>query len=395
MPSDRNQYGNTSFDDIATDSDQTQVHEPDRDSHFIIRSRDPLNGGPDLTVLGREFITPTDLFFVRNHGAVPVVDAASYRLNVGGMVSCPVSYSLDDLEQRFERVEIVSTIACAGQRRQEMAAARPIPGELPWGAEAVSTARWSGWRLRDVLDASGTAGPVRHVAFEGLDEVERRGQRFQYGASIPLEKALGEEVLLADRMNGEPLPPEHGYPLRVVVPGYIGARQVKWLAAIELRDESSHNYFQRIAYRRYPPDMDAANLDPQQGTELTELEINCVITEPLASATIVDDRVTVRGVAYTGGKEQVAKVEVSADSGATWLEAEFVQAPADDRWAWRRFECEVSLPADGEPGARGSEVEILARASDTAGRSQPADASGIWNFKGYMNNAWCRVVVRR
>src|SRR5690606_26716969 len=117
--------------------------------NFIIRSADPLNGGPDLQTLDEQFITPNELFFVRNHGAIPTVDLADYRFNVGGNVNCPVSYSLDDLAHRFERVEVASTIACAGQRREEMAAHKAIPDELLWGQEAVSTAVWSGWRLRE------------------------------------------------------------------------------------------------------------------------------------------------------------------------------------------------------------------------------------------------------
>lgn len=359
--------------------------------HFVVRSQDPLNGGPDMTALGRDFITPNELFFVRNHGAVPEVDANGYQLNVGGLVSCPVAYSLAELEERFERVEVVSTLACAGQRRQEMAEHKPIPGELPWGAEAVSTAVWSGWRLRDVLAACGPSSEACHVGFEGLDDVERRGVRFKYGASIPLEKALSEEVLIADRMNGEPLPPEHGYPLRVVVPGYIGARQVKWLSAIELRSASSENYFQRIAYRRYPTDMEAETLEPERGVELTELEINCVITDPVAGQFVPGDTVEVRGVAYTGGDAQVASVELSSDGGANWHRAAMAPAPSDARWAWRQFSGEVPVP----DAAHGPSFQILARASDTSGRRQPQDASGIWNFKGYMNNAWCRVTVRR
>jgi len=359
---------------------------------FIIRSADPLNGGPDLRTLDEQFITPNELFFVRNHGAIPEVDPGDYRLNVGGSVSCPVSYSLEDLEQRFERVEVASTIACAGQRREEMAAHKPIPGELLWGQEAVSTAVWSGWRLRDVLAASTPTNGSTHVAFEGLDEVERLGSRFNYGASIPLEKALGEEVLLADRMNGEPLPARHGFPLRVVVPGYIGARQVKWLAAIELRSSSSENYFQRIAYRRYPSDMEAATIEPERGTELTELEVNCVITQPLDGQVVEGDSVQLRGVAYTGGEAQVSKVELSADGGRSWSEARLLNPPVDGRWTWRQFEGE--LPLDAATTAEDGSIAILARAVDSAGQSQPADPSRIWNFKGYMNNAWCRVKVR-
>jgi sulfite oxidase len=382
---------------------------------FTVRSEEPLNGGPDLRAMVRSFITPTDLFFVRNHGPVPRVDPASYRLSVGGLVTRSLVLSLEELADRFERVTVTSTLACAGQRRQEMSAVAPIPGELPWGAEAVSTAHWSGWRLADVLLACGLEPPAQHVAFEGLDDVERQSRTFRYGASIPLAKALAPEVLLADTMNGEPLPPRHGYPLRVVVPGYIGARQVKWLAAIDVRESSSANYFQAVAYRRYPRDMSAATHDPAKGVELTELEVNCLIAEPAEGAVVSEGRARVRGVAYTGGGAMVTRVEVSGDGGGSWAEARlespvgatgaggpsesagpsYAGGPSDagdssERWTWRIFECEVAVTfGDDDAGL------VIARAFDDSGAEQPPDAEDLWNFKGYMNNAWPRVTLRR
>lgn len=367
------------------------------DDRFIIRSHVPFNGGPGLRAMVDSFITPTHLFFVRNHGAVPQIDPASYRLSVGGLVTRPLVLSLAELADRFERVTVTSTLACAGQRRQEMSAVAPIPGELPWGAEAVSTAEWSGWRLADVLHAGGLEPGARHVAFEGLDDVERQSRRFKYGGSIPLEKALGPEVLLADTMNGEPLPPRHGHPLRVVVPGYIGARQVKWLASIDVREAASDNYFQAVAYRRYPRDMSAATHDPAKGVELTELEVNCLIAEPAEDAVVSEGQVRVRGVAYTGGSATVTRVEVSGDGGETWSEAH-LEAPvgattAHDppgRWTWRMFQCDVEVGFDSDDAG-----QFIARAFDDSGAEQPADAQRLWNFKGYMNNAWPRVTVRR
>ena len=355
-----------------------------------VRSREPYNGGPPPHLQRATFLTPNDLFFVRNHAAVPRIDGSAYRLRVGGLVERPLELSLDDLAARFERSEVVSTLACAGQRRLELMRVKPIPGELPWDAEAVSTARWGGCRLADLLAAAGPRPGALHAGFTGLDDCERHGEHFGFGGSIPLAKALAPEVLLADRMNGEPLPPTHGAPLRVVVPGYIGARSVKWLAAVELRERSSDNYFQARAYRLYPPGMTAETMDPAQGFELGELSVSCLITEPGAGggaevAEVAAGRLTVRGFAYAGGGRPVMRVELSTDGGATWTTARLDdgRGGGGDGWSWRLFEGEVTVaPGDGE---------VVARAWDAAGHTQPPDPAALWNFKGYMNNAWSRV----
>lgn len=370
----------------------------DKHPALKVASHEPFNGGPTPADQRASYLTPNDLFFVRNHAPVPRVDRAAFRLRVGGLVERPLELSLEELADRLPRAEVVSTLVCAGQRRQEMIDFKDVPGELPWGPEAVSTARWGGYRLADLLSLAGPRQGAAHAAFVGLDDVERHGERFGFGGSIPLGKALAPEVLLADTMNGEPLPPTHGAPLRVVVPGYIGARSVKWVTSIELQETSSDNYFQAHAYRLYPPSMSRDALDPAAGFELGELPVNCLITSPAAGEEVPAGRLTVRGFAHAGGGRAVRRVELSTDGGATWMTARLGEGEGADSaagsadgpaWAWRFFSGEVELAA----GAASEPREIIARAWDSAGQTQPSDPGQVWNCKGYMMNAWSRVQV--
>ncbi len=298
----------------------------------------------------------------------------------------PLSLSLEDLG-RLPRSSVTATLQCAGNRRLEMMAYQPIKNELPWGTEAVSNAEWSGVPLREVLAAAGAdperQSKARHAAFLGLDDTERHGHRFNFGGSIPLAKAIHPEVLLADTMNGKPLPPVHGAPLRVVVPGYIGARSVKWLSRITLQETPSDNYFQATAYRLFPPHFGPDNVVWEQGLMLGEAPINSVILSPTEEEVVPAGRVVVRGWALAGGDRQVARVDVSADGGKTWTVADFGTGEGD--YAWRLWEAALEL----EPG----DHEIACRAWDTAAQTQPENASQVWNFKGYANNAWHRVRV--
>jgi sulfite oxidase len=205
-----------------------------------VRQERPRNAGPELAALRAQVVTPNGLFFIRSHGDVPRVDPASFRLEVGGLVRRPLALTLAEIRARPARTATV-TLECAGNRRGDLIAVEPIPGELPWGEDAIGNAFWTGTPLADLLAEAGPHPSASHVAFSGLDDVLRHGETFRFGGSIPLEKALAPEVLLAWEMNGVPLPPEHGAPLRAVVPGFIGARSVKWLSRIELRDTPSEN----------------------------------------------------------------------------------------------------------------------------------------------------------
>lgn len=347
----------------------------------LVRQERPFNAGPPPEHLRRSFVTPVEHFFVRNHGDVPQVDAGSYFLTLNGLLKKPFRISLEEL-RRLPKASVVATLQCAGNRRLEMMAVEPIPNELGWGTEAIGTAEWKGVPLRELLAAVEPLPEARHVAFSGLDETERHGHRFNFGGSIPLDKALASEVLLAYEMNGQELPPVHGGPLRVVVPGYIGARSVKWLSTITLQEEPSDNYFQAKAYRLFPPHTNHDNVDWDNGLMLGTFNVGSVIFSPVEGESLPAGNVTVRGHAFAGERE-VARVDVSADGGRTWTTAEL--SPARSRWAWRLWEARLDLPA--------GEHEIVCRAWDTAAQTQPENPASVWNFKGYMNNAWHRVRV--
>jgi sulfite oxidase len=250
-----------------------------------------------------------------------------------------------------------------------------------WGSEPVSNGIWTGPPLRDVLLKAGIKPSARHVEFLGLDQVERQSKRFAFGGSIPLDKALSTEVLIASEMNGEPLPPVHGYPLRTVVPGCIGARSVKWLSQIIVTDAPSENYFQAHAYKTFPPEIGPQTVRWEDGFMLHDLPLNSVIWEPLPGSTVAAGKVMVRGWAMATGGEMIQMVELSPDGGRTWQKAELTEQGS--RWTWCFWAGTVNL-------ARGKHT-LLVRATDSAGRQQPEQVGPLWNFKGYMNNAWHRV----
>lgn len=349
---------------------------------FEVVSQTPFNGQPALGRLLEGVVTPVEHFFVRNHAPTPRVDAEELRIEIGGMVRRPLRLRLGDLQANFLPVEQMATLQCAGNRRTELMAVRPIPEELPWGASAVGNALWKGVSLAEVLDAVGVLDGAAHVAFTGLDQVEKGDQRFGFGGSIPLSKARDPGVVLAWEMNGAPLSPDHGFPLRVVVPGYIGARSVKWVTGIEVRAKPSENYYQSRSYRLFPPDVGAGAVSWERGLELGELSVSSVICSPQDGQEVPAGEVEVRGWAMAGGDRTVHRVDVSADHGRTWTVAENDPAPAGVWSLWR-----ARLPL--EEGSH----ELLCRAWDSSACSQPEDPAHLWNFKGYMNNAWHRVRI--
>ncbi len=354
----------------------------DKHPATVIRTEQPFNAGPPLDLLREHLITPTDRFFVRNHGAVPEIDPEHYRLVVDGLVQQPLQLSLADIKSQFTSLTLPATLQCAGNRRDELMTFKPIPGELPWSAEAISNGEWRGIPLREVLERAGVADGAKYVAFIGQDRVERHGNVFGFGGSIPIDKALSDEVLLAYELNDEPLAPTHGFPLRVVTPGYVGARSIKWLAGITLQPEPSSNYFQQHAYIVFPPDVNTETVDWSQGEMLAELAVNSVICHPSTNAIIHAGHVTVQGYAITG-REGVARVELSTDGGTTWTEAELTDQAQP--WTWCFWEAEVVL--------QHGKHQLVVRATDGAGQMQPEELATVWNVKGYMNNAWHRVNI--
>ena len=351
---------------------------------MIVHERDPYNAETPRDRLLAP-ITGAASFYVRNHGPVPELDAGSWSLTVAGLVDSPLRLTLDELRQNFEHRHVLATLQCAGNRRNGFLPVKDVPGEDPWGPGATSTARWTGARLGDVLRSAGLRDGAAHVEFEAPDVSDLADPPQRYGGSVPLAKALADEVLLAWAMDGEPLPRLHGGPVRVVVPGWIGARSVKWVERITVRTDPSENWFQATSYRLLPPEADPDSAGPGDGISLGPVALNCDILAPAPGERVCPGRVCVRGYAHAGDDRGVARVDVSADGGVTWVQADLAEAVSP--WAWRHWRASLELSTPGR-------CTLLARAWDTTGACQPESARALWNPKGYANNSWARVQVQ-
>jgi sulfite oxidase len=323
------------------------------------------------------WITPVPHFFVRNHMSEPVsLDAKEWRLQIGGEVENPVSLSLADLG-RIEHHSVVNTLECAGNGR---AFHIPhVPG-IQWQKGAVGTARFEGPRLRDVLQRAGVKPTGKHVMFRGLDEVP--GKVPPFIRSVPIEKALDSDTLVALSMNGAELTKHHGFPARALVPGWIGAASCKWVTEIKVLDKEFEGNFMSPGYRMpNQPVKPGETVKPEDTHPVTALGVKSLIVTPAEGASLRAHALQVRGAAWAGDAE-IAKVEVSTDSGSSWHAAQLGKDQA--RYAWRLW----SYPWKPE---KSGEYIILSRATDNQGRMQPETA--VWNPSGYLYNAIDQVRV--
>jgi sulfane dehydrogenase subunit SoxC len=321
-------------------------------------------------------VTPVGLHYLLVHYDIPVVAAGSWRLRVLGEVERPLSLSLEEL-RGLPQVEVVATMECAGNGRARLS---PRPVSQPWLLDAVGTACWRGVPLRAVLERAGVGERSLEVLFTGLDEGMEGGVEQRYERALPLQDALREEVLLAFEMNGAPLPPQHGFPLRLVVPGWYGMTNVKWLASVTVLDRPFSGYQHERAYRfRVSED--------EEGAPLTRMQPRALMVPPGVPDFLTRERVVrstsvqLEGRAWSGWAP-IVSVEVSVDGGATWTEAELDERVASP-WAWRSW----SSPWSPAPGRH----VLSCRATDAAGNSQPVQQ--VWNVGGYANNAIQQVVV--
>ena len=316
----------------------------------------------------REDITPPGLHYVLTHYDVPEIDLAGWRLAVEGAVERPQSLSLADLGKLTSRTVRV-TLECAGNGR---AGLTPRPVSQPWLTGAVGTAEWTGVPLRDLLAAAGPTADAVDVAFTGADHGFERGVEQDYARGLTLAEATAEDVLVAFAMNWAPLPVQHGFPARLVVPGWYGMAHVKWLRSITVLDRPFDG-FQNQAYRlRQDPD--------DEGVPVTRIEPRALLMPPGDPDFMSRDRilrpgpVLLRGRAWSGWGP-VERVEVSTDGGGSWSDAEL--GPHEHRWAWREFGLDWEAP----PG----EHLLRVRAHDATGRSQQLDPA--WNRGGFTNTA--------
>lgn len=342
-----------------------------------LKFHDPFNAEPDLARLVQSWMTPLEHFYIRSHGATPTLDPGTYRLRIVGLVERELSLSLSDLSSLYAQASGIATLQCAGNRRDEFSLVKKVGG-VPWGPGAIGNASWEGVRLAELLQAAGLKDGARHVQFLALDRVEHGGTTAPFGASIPLEKAMAPETLLAYAMNGETLSPAHGFPLRAVVPGYFGVRSVKWIDTITVSAEESPNYFQQKAYKIMPPEADEKTADWTSAPPLNDMIVNSVVGTLDVDARSKTPVAHLRGYAVPTGAtgDSLAQVEISPDGGKSWQTAEF--SSPEMPFCWRLWEAKVPI---------GAHVSAFAvRATARSGATQKPEID--WNFKGYGFNAY-------
>jgi DMSO/TMAO reductase YedYZ molybdopterin-dependent catalytic subunit len=301
------------------------------------------------------FITPVEHFFVRNHFPVPTIEAKTWRLAVDGHVGNVIRFTIDELKQ-FSARSVTATLECSGNGRGFL---EPKKQGVQWLQGAVGNAKWTGVPLAAVLERAKIKDAAADVVFVGADSGEtKEGQKTPFLRSLPLKKAMQSNVLLAYAMNDGELPRDHGFPLRVVVPGWFGVASVKWLTRIFVTDRPFTSNFQSMDYSIWQRDGGLANLVP-----VTSLMVKSTIARPVAGTTLpAGKEVSIAGAAWTGD-DDIATVEISADGGATWNKATLEGRAVP--FAWRLWQFSWRTPQT--PG----KFVLMARATDSAGNVQP------------------------
>ncbi|KAJ2357459.1 hypothetical protein IWW50_002471 [Coemansia erecta] len=372
--------------------------------NYIIRAKEPFNAEARTDRLVDSFVTPTEKHFRRNHGPIPNLDARTWEMTVDVVAdeTCTTrTVGLADLA-KLPQYEVVAVLECAGNRRDGLKAIKEVSG-VTWGAGTASNARWGGCLLRDVLAAAGVPADLGHAMYAAPRHVEfaaygDAAEDTHYASSVPLAWVMNplNMVLVATTMNGRPLLRDHGFPARIVAPGIIGARWVKWLRRVRVQDSESSSFYQQRDYKILPPVAGAANCAEfwPRFPALMELSVQSAICRPAPGECLrVGRPYVVRGYALSGGGRAVDRVEVSLDGGQTWALADVFGSGCDrsvetcsrnwsaPQWAWVLWAFRIdSVPA---------QCTIASRAWDVGGNTQP-DAA-VWNYRGVMNNAVYRV----
>jgi len=336
---------------------------------LLVHSLRPENLATPIEWFDRP-ITPTDVFFVRSHFGAPAPPVAP-RLRVDGLVGRALDLGPTEIDA-MPQVTLTAVLQCAGNGR---ALHEPrVPG-VQWVHGAMGQATWTGVRLGDLLERAGISSDAAHVAFEGRDLAPTPATP-AFHRSIPLERAADPSTLVASRMNGEPLTPAHGAPLRLVAPGWAGNHWVKWLTAIRVQREETSGFFMQTAYRlpRSPVEPGAA-VPPESTVPVTTFPLKSIIARPVDGSRLPRGLQEVVGVAFSG-EAAIARVEVSTDAGRSWNEATLEDEPAPGRWQVFRLRFE----------ARPGSIRAVARAVDARGVVQPERAT--WNPSGYFWNGW-------
>lgn len=369
--------------------------DPVRDPRLLEHTSKPCNAESPASALA-SFLTPTELFYVRNHLWVPDADEKSHVLTVELPDGTEKEYTLSDLKARFRPFSMTATLQCAGNRRKHMSAMAGHTSGLQWDVGAISNSEWTGVRLRDVLEDAGF--PINDWHAEGVKHVQFVGAE-AYGASIPVSKALDPlgDVMLAYHMAGNPLAPDHGYPLRVMVPGHTAARSVKWLEKIILTDEESQSQWQQHDYKCFGPNQTAKEVDWSSAPAIQESPVQSAVTSIKHMSSVAagqnqqtghgveGDLIKIEGYAFSGGGRSIVRVDVSADGGKSWHQAEILpdEAQGHKSWSWKRWEWVLPKHMAGK--------SFVVKAVDESYNTQPDSYDAQYNFRGNLTTAWHRV----
>jgi DMSO/TMAO reductase YedYZ molybdopterin-dependent catalytic subunit len=345
---------------------------------MIVYSQEYLTLEMPMSLLN-SWVTPVSRFFIRNNLLMPTVDPSVWTLSITGEVERPVTINFRDFMQ-LAASKVINTLECAGNSRVNF---QPAIGGVRWSRGAVGNAVFEGPPLADVLRLAGLKPTAKHVAFRGLDIIPAGASAFV--RSIPIEKALERGTLLATKMDGSPLTPSHGFPVRSLVPGWIGSASIKWLQEIRLLPHEFHGFYMDPGYRVPVESPSGPESGPAKTVPLTSLRVKSVIAQP-ADGAVLDPspsaRVAIQGASWAG-ESAIARVDVSTDEGRTWHEATL--GPDHAKYAWRLWHYEW-LPSRPGPHA------IFSRATDSSGHTQPMEPR--WNPGGYLWNGVDKIHVQ-
>ena len=323
-------------------------------------------------------ITPIGMHYLLIHFDIPKLEEQGYRVQVGGCVRNPLELDLGDIRSRPAVTETV-TMECAGNGRSYLT---PRPIYVPWFHEAIGTAKWTGTPLRPILEEAGLTPDAKEIVFTGWDRGVYAGVEHSFARSLPVDEAMSDGVILAWEVNGVPLPPQHGFPLRLIVPGWYGMVSIKWLRSIEAIDHAFAGAEQAISYR-----VKTSDADP--GYPVTRQNVRALLVPPGIPDLMSRERFVfpgeheLVGCAWSG-VAPIVRVEVSDDGGETWHDAELGQALSPYAWTPWRYLWQVPRP--------GRHV-LCPRATDAAGNTQPLDQTVTWNYQGHASNQVQRVPV--
>ncbi len=357
----------------------------DKNSEMIILNDKPWNIETPAHLMDDE-LTPKDVFFVRNNGLMPEnIDVNTWTLTIDGeAVSQPKTYTLQELKSKFEQVSYNLVLECGGNGRAEF---YPQAKGNQWGIGAVGCAKWTGIRLRDVLNDVGIKSNAEYIGYYGKDKhLSGNPDKVAISRGVPIDKAMQEESMIAWAMNDEDLPIYHGYPLRLMFGGWPASTSGKWLSRIAVRDQVHDGPKMEAPSYRVPckPVAPGESVKDEDMCIIHTMPVKSMVTYPKTGAVVKPGQnFEVRGHAWAGELE-VQEMHVSIDFGSTWKKCDLAK-PAN-RMAWQRWKTNLSLPDNGY-------YEIWARATDSEGHMQPMVLPG-WNPKGYLNNACHRIAVK-